>query len=271
MKDNPDARAAGPRVVQEARGRRSRGARAVAAVPRRVVGRVRGGLRPARHRVRRGPRRERVRARHGRRDRGAARRADHRERGRAGRRARGREDADPAARPRTAPRCTRRATSPRRSTAGRPTTSRARSTSSIAARRCTSASCSSCSRRPATTGPRAASTSRTGWSALGGKKTGTRARQRRAHAATCSTIAAGRGPRRRSPSATRACPPSVVDDVAQQVGIGAVVFANLASQREKDVDFDLEKAISLDGRLRALPPVQPRPLRLDPAQGRRAR
>jgi arginyl-tRNA synthetase len=31
------------------------------------------------------------------------------------------------------------------------------------------------------------------------------------------------------------------------VGIGAVVFANLASQRDKDVDFDLDKAVSLEG------------------------
>ena len=42
-------------------------------------------------------------------------------------------------------------------------------------------------------------------------------------------------------------PKEVVDDVAPKVGIGAVVFANLATQREKDVDFDLDKAISLDG------------------------
>lgn len=41
--------------------------------------------------------------------------------------------------------------------------------------------------------------------------------------------------------------PELIEKTAQQVGIGAVVFANLASQREKDVDFDLDKAISLDG------------------------
>jgi arginyl-tRNA synthetase len=38
-----------------------------------------------------------------------------------------------------------------------------------------------------------------------------------------------------------------VDTVARMVGIGAIVFANLASQREKDVDFDIEKATSLSG------------------------
>jgi arginyl-tRNA synthetase len=42
-------------------------------------------------------------------------------------------------------------------------------------------------------------------------------------------------------------PADVVDQVAPQIGIGAVVFANLATQREKDIDFDLEKAVSLEG------------------------
>lgn len=40
---------------------------------------------------------------------------------------------------------------------------------------------------------------------------------------------------------------TIVDDVAPKVGIGAVVFANLQTQRDKDVDFDLEKATALDG------------------------
>ncbi len=42
-------------------------------------------------------------------------------------------------------------------------------------------------------------------------------------------------------------PANVVDVVARQVGIGAVVFANLAPQRDKDIDFELDKAVSLDG------------------------
>lgn len=38
-----------------------------------------------------------------------------------------------------------------------------------------------------------------------------------------------------------------VQTTAQKVGIGAVVFANLMSQRDKDVDFDWEKVMALDG------------------------
>jgi arginyl-tRNA synthetase len=42
-------------------------------------------------------------------------------------------------------------------------------------------------------------------------------------------------------------PAEIVVKVAREVGIGAVVFANLAPQREKDIDFDLEKAVSIEG------------------------
>jgi arginyl-tRNA synthetase len=38
-----------------------------------------------------------------------------------------------------------------------------------------------------------------------------------------------------------------ITTTARQVGIGALVFANLASQREKDVDFDWDKVLSTDG------------------------
>jgi arginyl-tRNA synthetase len=38
-----------------------------------------------------------------------------------------------------------------------------------------------------------------------------------------------------------------VAEVARQVGIGAIVFANLSPQREKDIDFDIDHAVSLDG------------------------
>jgi len=41
--------------------------------------------------------------------------------------------------------------------------------------------------------------------------------------------------------------PDVVDKVARDVGIGAIVFANLAPQRDKDIDFDLDKAVSIEG------------------------
>ena len=42
-------------------------------------------------------------------------------------------------------------------------------------------------------------------------------------------------------------PADVAGTVARQVGIGAVIFGNLAPQRDKDIDFDLDKAVSLDG------------------------
>jgi arginyl-tRNA synthetase len=42
-------------------------------------------------------------------------------------------------------------------------------------------------------------------------------------------------------------PPALIAEVARQVGIGAIVFANLAPQRDKDIDFDIEHAVSLDG------------------------
>lgn len=36
-------------------------------------------------------------------------------------------------------------------------------------------------------------------------------------------------------------------ETLRQIAIGAVVFANLAPQRDKDIDFDLDKAVSLEG------------------------
>src|SRR4029079_2432939 len=41
--------------------------------------------------------------------------------------------------------------------------------------------------------------------------------------------------------------PAIVDDVARKVGIGAIVFANLAPQRDKDIDFDIDNAVSIEG------------------------
>jgi arginyl-tRNA synthetase len=41
--------------------------------------------------------------------------------------------------------------------------------------------------------------------------------------------------------------PAELAAVTRTVGIGAVVFGNLASQREKDVDFEIEKVTSLEG------------------------
>jgi arginyl-tRNA synthetase len=42
-------------------------------------------------------------------------------------------------------------------------------------------------------------------------------------------------------------PHTLVEEVARQVGIGAIVFANLAPQRDKDIDFDIEHAVELEG------------------------
>jgi arginyl-tRNA synthetase len=42
-------------------------------------------------------------------------------------------------------------------------------------------------------------------------------------------------------------PAADLDPVAEMVGTGAVVFANLSPQRERDVDFEWEKVIALDG------------------------
>jgi len=53
--------------------------------------------------------------------------------------------------------------------------------------------------------------------------------------------------RERIATANPALAPAIVDDVARKVGIGAIVFANLAPQREKDIDFDIENAVSIEG------------------------
>ncbi len=42
-------------------------------------------------------------------------------------------------------------------------------------------------------------------------------------------------------------PVALASTIADQVGIGAVLFANLVTQRDKDVDFEWDKALSLDG------------------------
>jgi arginyl-tRNA synthetase len=80
---------------------------------------------------------------------------------------------------------------------------------------------------------------------FGGKKTGTRTGNvvllqeviDRARAAVAETIA------EKNPELA----PDHRDRVAGIVGIGGVVFANLVSQRDKDVDFEWEKVLSLEG------------------------
>ena len=42
-------------------------------------------------------------------------------------------------------------------------------------------------------------------------------------------------------------PAELVGKVAREVGIGAVIFANLAPQRNKNIEFEIDKAVSLDG------------------------
>jgi arginyl-tRNA synthetase len=80
---------------------------------------------------------------------------------------------------------------------------------------------------------------------IGGKKTGTRAGGAvllkdvlaEAEAQVRDVIAKG----------DAELPADVLAQVAPIVGIGAVVFANLATQREKDVEFEWEKVIALSG------------------------
>ena len=98
-----------------------------------------------------------------------------RERGRAGRRARRREDADPAAHARTARRCTRRATSPPPSTAG---TTYHFDALAVRRRSRPGAALPPAVQAAREDGPRLgrarASTCRSAWCAIGGKKTSTR-------------------------------------------------------------------------------------------------
>jgi arginyl-tRNA synthetase len=42
-------------------------------------------------------------------------------------------------------------------------------------------------------------------------------------------------------------PDAELEDIASKVGVGAVVFANLIAQRDKDVNFDMDKVTSLSG------------------------
>lgn len=80
---------------------------------------------------------------------------------------------------------------------------------------------------------------------LGGKKTGARTGNvvllldvlGEAEAQIDATVA------RTNPDLT----PERRREVARDVGVGAIIFANLQSQREKDVDFELEKVLSFDG------------------------
>ncbi|HRC57831.1 MAG TPA: arginine--tRNA ligase, partial [Kofleriaceae bacterium] len=80
---------------------------------------------------------------------------------------------------------------------------------------------------------------------LGGKKTGTRAGNVVLLKEVFADATDDVTPRIAENQAQ--LPPEQVAETARMVGIGAVVFANLVTQREKDVDFTWEKVVSLDG------------------------
>jgi arginyl-tRNA synthetase len=77
---------------------------------------------------------------------------------------------------------------------------------------------------------------------IGGKKTGTRA----GNVVLLKDVLAEAEQRVRALIAEHDAALATTS-VARDVGIGAVVFANLSPQREKDVDFDWDKVVSLTG------------------------
>jgi arginyl-tRNA synthetase len=80
---------------------------------------------------------------------------------------------------------------------------------------------------------------------IGGKKTGTRT----GNVVLLRDVLAEATERARErvKSKNPDMPPSELGEAARVVGVGAVVFANLVSQREKDVDFEWEDVLSTDG------------------------
>ena len=80
---------------------------------------------------------------------------------------------------------------------------------------------------------------------IGGKKTGTRS----GNVVLLKEVIAEAEARVRALIADTnpALPAEVLDRVAPMVGTGAVVFANLAPQREKDVDFEWDKVVAMQG------------------------
>ncbi len=80
---------------------------------------------------------------------------------------------------------------------------------------------------------------------IGGKKTGTRS----GNVVLLKEVLAEAA--QRSSERIRENAPEMADETlaqtARQIGIGAVVFANLVSQREKDVDFEWEDVLSVSG------------------------
>lgn len=80
---------------------------------------------------------------------------------------------------------------------------------------------------------------------IGGKKTGTRTGNVVLLREVLAEARAGAAERVRA--ANPDLPDDVLAQVARVVGVGGVVFANLVSQREKDVDFDWDEVLRVDG------------------------
>jgi arginyl-tRNA synthetase len=80
---------------------------------------------------------------------------------------------------------------------------------------------------------------------IGGKKTGTRS----GNVVLLKEVfaEAERLSKERIQTANPDMKPADVDKTARTIGIGAVVFANLVSQREKDVDFSWDEVLSWEG------------------------
>jgi arginyl-tRNA synthetase len=80
---------------------------------------------------------------------------------------------------------------------------------------------------------------------IGGKKTGTRTGE---VVLLREVLAeAQRRSRERIAEANPEIGADQLDEVARKVGVGAIVFANLASQRDKDVDFSWDEVLSFEG------------------------
>lgn len=80
---------------------------------------------------------------------------------------------------------------------------------------------------------------------LGGKKTGTRTGNVVLLKEVFREAQAGIRDRLRESNADLT--DEAIDAIARTVGVGAVVFANLAPQRDRDVDFDWDKVLSTEG------------------------
>jgi arginyl-tRNA synthetase len=80
---------------------------------------------------------------------------------------------------------------------------------------------------------------------IGGRKTGTRS----GNVVLLKEVLgeAQRISRERIAEQNPTMPSDALDSTARAVGVGAIVFANLVSQRDKDVDFSLEEVLSWEG------------------------